>query len=95
MIKLGRFWTIRLSTALKTLDLNFELGREFVDLTCDGREVKTTVTQEGNALHVKQVAVKAGEKSVNMIFKFFTNGLVLKMRIDGANFECTQKFKRL
>jgi fatty acid-binding protein 3 len=38
-------WTIQTATTLKTMELTFELGKEFEETTPDGRQVKALVTQ--------------------------------------------------
>jgi len=41
----GGVWTIKTSTTLKSIELKFELGKEFDETTPDGREVKSLVIQ--------------------------------------------------
>ena len=41
---------LKTTTTLKTTDLAFTLGKEFVEETEDGRKCNTTVTRDGNKL---------------------------------------------
>ncbi len=38
-------WKIKTSTTLKSMEINFELGKAFDEKALDGRDVSTTVTQ--------------------------------------------------
>merc|ERR1712071_350320 len=40
----GGVWTIKTSTTLKTMELKFEVGKEFDETTPDGRDVSALVT---------------------------------------------------
>ena len=60
----GGKWTMITKTTVKSIELNFELGKEFEETTTDGRKCKTTVTMDGNKLITNQKATKSGDKDV-------------------------------
>ena len=60
----GGKYTMITKTTVKSIELNFELGKEFDEDTTDGRKCKTTVTLDGNKMTTSQKATKAGEKDV-------------------------------
>merc|ERR1711934_832698 len=69
-------WNIKTSTIMKTMELNFRIGEEFDEVSADGRQCKTTVTQEGDSkLVINQKAVKPGEKSVTSVREFDAKGI--------------------
>ena len=91
----GGFWTIKTSTTLKTMELKFELGKEFEETTADGRDVKAIVTQEGNKFISIQTAKKEGEKSTRVVREFTDTEVIQTMEVIGTDVVCVQKFKRL
>jgi cellular retinoic acid-binding protein 1 len=94
--KEGDDWTIKTSTSLKSMELKFEIDKEFEETTADGREVTACVTLEGNKLVTVQKAKKAGEKSTKSIREFNGDEVVQTMTIDGVDdLVCVQKFKRI
>ncbi len=42
-------WRIKTMTTLKTIEVNFKLGEPFDETFVDGREVTTTISQEGDS----------------------------------------------
>ncbi len=94
--KEGDLWSIKTSTSLKSMELKFELGKEFEETTADGREVTAVVTLEGNKLITVQKAKKAGEKSTKSVREFNGDEVIQTMTIDGVDdLVCVQKFKRI
>ena len=72
-------WSIITKTVLRSVELNFELGKEFEEVSTDGRKCKTLVTLEGNTLITRQEALTAGEKNVmavRLILRITTDYLV-------------------
>ena len=88
-------WTIKTSTTLKTMELKFEVGKEFEETTPDGRDVKAVVTQEGNKFISVQTAKKDDQKSTRVVREFNDNEVVQTMEVLGTDVVCVQKFKRL
>ena len=91
----GGTWTIKTSTTLKTMELKFEIGKEFEETTADGRDVKAIVTQEGNKFISIQTAKKEGEKSTKVVREFTDTEVIQTMEVIGTDVVCVQKFKRL
>eukprot|EP00088_Acartia_fossae_P068013 TRINITY_DN8548_c0_g2_i1.p1 TRINITY_DN8548_c0_g2~~TRINITY_DN8548_c0_g2_i1.p1 ORF type:complete len:138 (+),score=52.49 TRINITY_DN8548_c0_g2_i1:103-516(+) len=92
----GGVWTIKTSTTLKSMELKFEVGKEFDETTPDGREVTSIVTLDGNKFVCVQKAKKDGQKSTKSIREFNGDECVYTMTIDGMDdFVCVQKFKRV
>merc|ERR1712002_238689 len=85
-------WTMKTSTSLKAIELNFKLGEPFQEETTDGRKCETTVTMEGNKLITMQKALKNGQKDVKAVREFFDDKLVMTMTCEGV--ESTQVYKR-
>merc|ERR1712002_29108 len=80
------------STPVMTIEINFELGKEFEEDTTDGRHCKTVVTLEGNKMTTNQKATKSGEKDVVVIREFSDDGLTYTATCDGVS--SVQKYKR-
>ena len=94
--KEGSVWSIKTSTTLKSMELKFEIGKEFEETTADGREVTACVSLEGNKLVTVQKAKKGGEKSTKSIREFNGDEVIQTMTIDGVDdLVCVQKFKRI
>jgi fatty acid-binding protein 3 len=88
-------WTIKTSTTLKTMELKFEVGKEFEETTPDGRDVKAVVTQEGNKFISVQTAKKEDQKSTRVVREFNDNEVIQTMEVLGTDVVCVQKFKRI
>lgn len=93
--KEGDVYTIKTSTTLKSMELKFELGKEFEETTPDGRPVTAIVTQEGDKLICVQTAKKEGHKSTKTIREFKEDECVMTMEVIGTGVTCTQTFKRI
>merc|ERR1712170_228455 len=87
-------WTILTSTTLKSMELKFELGKEFEETTADGRDVKAIVTQEGNKFISVQTAKKDGEKSTEITREFKGDEMIQSSKVIGSDLVCTQVFKK-
>ena len=92
--KEGEKWTITTSTMLKSMTLEFELGKEFDESTPDGRAVTSKVVQEGDKLICTQTAKDPAHKSTKSTREFFDDKCVLTIEIIGTDTVCTQTFSR-
>ena len=88
-------WSIKTSTALKSMELKFKLGEEFEETTPDGRDVKAIVTLEGNKLISVQKAKKEGQQSTRVVREFNGDECVQTSTVDGKEVFCVQKFERM
>ncbi len=76
----GGKWKIVTSTTLKSMEMTFVLGEEFEETTTDGRNCKTTVTQEGdNVWKTAQIDTK-GKKDVHVTRVFSDDGIDVEMK---------------
>merc|ERR1711976_518493 len=87
-------WTIKTSTTLKSMELKFELNKEFDETTPDGREVKALVTQEGNKFISVQTAKNEGQKSTKVVREFLDDKVIQIMEVTGTDVVCKQEFAR-
>merc|ERR1712226_2018 len=90
--KNGDKWKIVTSTSLKSMELNFELGKSFEEETIDGRKVTTTVTAESPDTWVTMQVAKDGKRTVKAVRKFTDAGIDIEMSVDGVS--CKQFFER-
>merc|ERR1719419_469648 len=92
----GGVWTIKTSTTLKNMELQFKLNEEFEETTADGRDVKSIVTFEDGKIVTVQTAKNAKHKSTKSIREMTSpDELVYTLTIDGVDdLVCVQKFKR-
>merc|ERR1712002_565496 len=88
----GGKWNMITKTTVKSIEINFEIGKEFEEDTTDGRHYKTVVTLEGNKMTTTQKATKAGEKDVVVVREFSDTGLTYTATCDGVS--SVQKYKR-
>lgn len=73
-------WKMVTATKLKSVEINFELGKEFEEKTTDGRDCKTVVKQEGdNKWVTTQTAQKSGQKNVTVNRVFTDAGIEVEM----------------
>ena len=93
--ELGGVWSIKTSTSLKAMELNFKIGEVFDETTPDGREVSAMVTLEGNKFISEQTAKKSGQKSTKTVREFTGSECIVTMTIIGSDLVCVQKFKKL
>merc|ERR1711917_152601 len=68
-------WTMKTSTSLKAIELNFKLGEPFQEETTDGRKCETTVTME---------AIKKGDKDVTAVREFTDDKVTMSTTVDGV-----------
>ena len=68
---LGGMWSIEIKTTLRSVGMNFELGREFDEVTSNGRKCRTTVTVLENKMVTNQRATKHGDKDVVVVSNTF------------------------
>merc|ERR1711890_148592 len=88
----GGKWNMITKTTVKSIEINFELGKEFEEDTTDGRHCKTIVTLEGNKMTTNQKATKSGEKDVVVVREFSDSGLTYTATCEGVS--TVQKYKR-
>ena len=93
--ELGGVWSIKTSTSLKAMELNFKIGEVFDETTPDGREVSAMVTLEGNKFISEQTAKKSGQKSTKTVREFTGSECIVTMTIIGSDLVSVQKFKKL
>lgn len=72
-------WKIITATKMKTMELVFEFGKPVEEKTADGRDVTTTITQDGNTWNTDQKALKPGQKDVKVIREFSEKGIAVQM----------------
>ena len=78
--KTGNKWTIITRTILKSVEMNFELGVPFGDISIDGHKYKTTVTMDGdNKLITDAVTTQKGKKSIKVVREFTDKGINVQM----------------
>ena len=76
----GNRWKIITKTILKSVEMDFELGVPFGDISIDGHKYKTTITMEGdNKLITDAVTTQKGKKSVKVIREFTDKGIEVQM----------------
>ena len=76
----GNEWKIITKSIFKPVELKFELGVPFDEISTDGRRCKTTITMEGDStLITDQVGTELGNKSVKTIRDFTDEGMYVHM----------------
>ena len=76
----GNEWKIVTKSIFKPVELKFELGVPFEEISTDGRRCKTIITIEGGStLITDQVATELGHKSVKTIRDFTDEGMYVHM----------------
>ena len=76
----GNEWKIVTKSIFKPVELNFELGVPFEEISTDGRKCKTTITMEGGStLIIDQMGTELGNKSVKIIRDFTDEGIYVQM----------------
>ena len=94
--KSGDNWTVIMSTALKNWEATFQLGKEFNEMTPDGREVTSCFNLEGNDKFViNQRARKQGEKNTKIIRQYTGDEVIETNTIEGMDLVCKNRFKRV
>ena len=79
---------------LKSIELKFKPGDEFVEKTFDGRTVRGIVTKEGNKFISVQNNVKEGGISTKIIREFKNDEMIQSSCVIGSDTVCIQVFKR-
>merc|ERR1712018_107479 len=92
--KEGDVYTFKTSTLIKSMELKFEVGKEFDETTPDGRDVTAIVTQEGDKFISVRTAKKEGQKSTKVTREFFDDRVEQVMEITGTDIVCKQVFTR-
>ncbi|KAG4070232.1 hypothetical protein HA402_003922 [Bradysia odoriphaga] len=85
--KNGNKYKLTTESTFKTSVIEFELGKEFDEITLDDRNVKSVITWEGNKLIHKQ----GGDKPTTITREFTPTELVAVMTI--GNVVCTRKYR--
>lgn len=75
--KNGDKYTLLTTSTFKNSEIHFQLGKEFEEETLDGRNVKSTITLEGNKLIHKQ----GGNPSSTIIREFKENEMIATMTV--------------
>ncbi|XP_031617427.1 fatty acid-binding protein, muscle-like [Contarinia nasturtii] len=83
----GNKYKLITKSTFKDTELNFELGKEFDEVTLDGRNVKSVMTLENNVLTQKQ----GGDPPSTIIRVFGEKEMVATMLVKDVN--CTRKYK--
>ena len=76
------------------MELKFKLNEEFEEKSPDGRDVKATVTKEGDSFILIQKAMKEDEKSTKIVHEFKGDEIVQTSSILGCDLVCSQVFKK-
>lgn len=85
--KKGNKYVLTTESTFKTSVIEFELGKEFDEVTLDDRNVKSVCTLDGNKLTHKQ----GGEKPSTITREFTATEMVAVMTVGGV--VCTRKYK--
>ncbi|XP_050719262.1 sodium/calcium exchanger regulatory protein 1-like [Eriocheir sinensis] len=87
-------YSMKTITTFKTTEIKFKLGEEFEETTADGRNVKSTITIEGNKMTHKQTGDKKKEEKDSVITREFTDTeLIAECKVD--DIVCKRVYKRL
>jgi len=62
----GDTYSLKTTTAIKTSEIKFELGKEFEEDRMDGKKVKTVIEADGNKL----IQTQLGDKEVKIVREF-------------------------
>ena len=87
-------WSIRISTAFTSFEMQFKLGQEFTNQTPDGRMCKTTVKREGDKFICTQRAIDSQRQSTRFVQEFFEDKCVVTLEIIGSDITCQEVFMR-
>ena len=88
-------WTIKTSTILRAIELNFKVGEPFDNITADGRKVSSLVTVEGNKIICVQTAKDINQKSTKSVREFAEDECTQTTEIIGTDVVSVQKFKKI
>jgi len=84
----GDEWTVKTISTFKNTEQKFKLGQEFDEVTPDGRNVKSTVTADGNKLNINQV----GDMTTTMTREFSADTMTITMTAKDVT--CTRVYKK-
>ncbi|KAL5016413.1 hypothetical protein ScPMuIL_006002 [Solemya velum] len=84
----GDKWNIKTISTLKTTDISFELGKEFDEMTADGRKVKSM----GSLVDQKLVVHQKGEPDSTISRTF--DGKEMIMTLTAKDVTCTRKYEK-
>jgi len=92
----GGIWTLKTSTTLKTMELNFKLGEPFPETTADGRDTTSVVTFDNGKIVTVQTAKKAGQKSTKSVREMTgPDQMLYTLTVNGSDVVCKQIFKKM
>ena len=87
-------WSIRISTAFTSFEMQFKVAHEFTNQTPDGRLCKTTVQREGDKFICTQRAIDSQRQSTRFVQEFFEDKCVVTLEIIGSDITCQEVFMR-
>jgi len=82
-------WKIRTESTFKTTEIDFKIGEEFAETTGDGRDVKTTVTLEGD-----NTLVQSQKGDPDSVLKRVVDGDTLTLTLEAKGVVCTRVYKK-
>ncbi|KAK8743640.1 hypothetical protein OTU49_001180 [Cherax quadricarinatus] len=89
----GDFYTMKTITTFKNTEVKFKLGEEFAETTADGRDVKSTITLEGNKMtHNQKGDPEKKEKDSVLIREFTDSEMIMECKVD--DIVCKRVYKR-
>uniref|UniRef100_A0A914Q7F7 Lipocalin/cytosolic fatty-acid binding domain-containing protein n=1 Tax=Panagrolaimus davidi TaxID=227884 RepID=A0A914Q7F7_9BILA len=74
----GNHWNMNAYSAVKNFHLEFDLGKEFEEVSGDGRKVLSTLTFENGKLFHIQKALKKEEKNSSYV-SYIENGKLIQI----------------
>lgn len=86
----GDTWSLKAESTFKSTEIKFELGKEFAETTADGRNVKSTITLEGdNKMIHAQVADPPSTLTRELV-----DDNTLKLTMEAKGVVATRVYKR-
>jgi len=86
--------TYKSESTVRNQTMTFELGKEFDETTQDGRQVKSTITIDGDGKMVqKQVSVDPAGMNSTITRSIQGDYLIAEIQCDDV--KCTRKYKRI
>jgi fatty acid-binding protein 3 len=83
-------WTIKSESSLKTTSFDFQFGKEFDETTADGRNVKSTITEDSPQ---KWTHVQKGDPPSTLVRELL-DGNTLKLTMTAKGVTATRIYKR-
>lgn len=80
-------YIMKTTSPFRSSEITFELGKEFDEVTPDGRKVKSVCTIEGNKL----IQIQKGEKVTTIEREFTPSEMTAVMKVD--DIVCTRVYK--